>query len=354
MKTCRHPLHCFVPPDILEKLAKSTDKRLRDIGIAGIEMSSAARSSRAVFSTMPFMSAIPSPAAKKYRLVYNLGHEEGPLPGKLVRTEGDGPVKDDAVNEAYDFSGVTYDCYEELFQRNSIDDNGMTLISSVHLGREVPNAFWNGEQMLYGDGDGEVWLRFTSSLEVVAHELTHGITMYESNLVYRNEPGALNESFSDVMGAIVEQWHKKQGVKEASWLIGDELVGPTLGIKAIRQFMEGPAYENARELGTDPQRKHMKDKYTGSRDYGGVHINSGIPNHAFYCVAMALGGNSWDKAGPIWYETLRNLRRYSSFQDCADMTFQVAGTKYGQGSPEQEAVKEAWYAVGITVGVLIG
>lgn len=354
MHTCRHSLHCFVPPHVLEKLAESSDKKLRDIGIAGIEMSAAAHSTRAVMSKMPFMSAIPSPAAKKYRLVYDLEHSKYGLPGKLVRSEGEGPVGDDAVNEAYDFSGVTVDCYAKLFKRNSIDDKGLTLVSSVHHGTNVSNAFWNGEQMIYGDGDGRLFLSFTRSLEVVAHELTHGVTMYESNLVYENESGALNESFSDVMGAIVEQWHKKQSVNDASWLMGDELFNPELGIKGIRQFMEGPAYENHPELGTDPQRKHMNDKYTGLSDYGGVHINSGIPNLAFYRVAMELGGNSWDKAGPIWYVTLRNLRRYSSFQDCADMTFQVAVSRHGQGSREQEVVAKAWDGVGITVGVLIG
>jgi Zn-dependent metalloprotease len=273
------------------------------------------------------------------------------LPGKLVLSEGDdiSSVTDEAVKEAYDYSGVVYDFYQQIFNRNSLDDRGMSLISSVHFGRRHNNAFFNGEQMAYGDGDGSIFIRFTKGLDVVAHELTHGVVQHTSNLKYEYESGALNEHFADAMSALVKQWHLKQDVTQADWLMGTDIMGPRVQAKSLRTFKAEKAYENDPLLGTDPQSKHMKEKYEGDEDNGGVHWNSGIPNHTFYLVAMELGGYAWEKVGPIWYQTLKNLNRFSKFQEAASMTYQVAGTIFGSGSNEQQAVKKAWDAVGITV-----
>jgi Zn-dependent metalloprotease len=350
MHTCRNPLHCFVPPYVLDQMVNSTDPRIRNIAVDAIAVSSTARAVRATLATMPMMAAIPSPAGRKHRLVYNMERRRFPFPGRLVRSEGDQAGNDEAVNEAYDYAGVTYDFYREIFGRNSLDNNGMSLISSVHYGVNIANAFWNGEQMLYGDGDSTIFLRFTKALDVVAHELTHGVITHESNLVYEDEPGALNEHFADIMSALVKQWHKKQTADQADWLLGDDLMVPDVGVKSIRTMKAEKAYENHPLLGTDPQPKHMRDKYTGTADNGGVHINSGIPNHAFYLVATKLGAYSWERAGRIWYKTLRNLNKFSNFQETADMTYQVALADYGSGSQEQEAVQAAWQAVGISVG----
>lgn len=144
--------------------------------------------------------------------------------------------------------------------------------------------------MLYGDGDGVRFGRFTSSPEVIGHELTHGVIQYESNLEYQDEPGALNESFADVMSMQVEQKSKGHSVEQADWWLGGELLLPDVGAKGLRTFTADKAYENHPLLGTDPQPKHYRDKFTGAADNGGVHINSGIPNHAFYLVATELGG----------------------------------------------------------------
>ena len=344
------PFHCFVPPHVLDRLAQSGDPQMRARVIDTIARSSAARSTREVLRTMPIMAAIPSPGRRKHRLIYDMQRREFGLPGTLVRSEGeeeDGA--DESVNNAYRFSGITFDCYEEFFGRNSLDGNGMTLISSVHFGDGISNAFWNGEQMLYGDGDGHIFLDFTRSLEVVAHELTHGVIMYTANLEYQDESGALNESFADVMSAVIEQRHRGQSVTEAGWLMGDELIGPDIQAEAFRTFKEGPAYENDPVLGTDPQTKHYDDIYRGPRDNGGVHINSGIANHAFYTTAMELGGNSWDKAGPIWYRTLLALHPQANFAECAAMCHIVAGQLYGSGSLEQQAVAKGWAKVGLAV-----
>ena len=351
MHTCHNHLHCFLPPHVLDRLLESDDEEIRRLALDAIKRSAAARAMRLTLSRMAIMAAIPSPAATKYRLVYDMNHINlmQLLPGKLVRSEGDSPVSDEAANEAYDYSGVTYDFYKEIFNRNSLDDRGMSLISSVHFGTRFNNAFWNGEQMVYGDGDGSLFIRFTKALDVVAHELTHGVVQHTSNLQYLNESGALNEHFADAMSALVKQWHLKQDVTQADWMLGDAIMGSRVTAKCLRTFKAEKAYENDPILGTDPQPKHMKDKYTGFDDNGGVHINSGIPNHAFYLVAMELGGNAWEKVGPIWYQTLKNLNQFSDFQEAASMTNEVAGTMFGTGSIEQQAVKKAWDGVGITV-----
>jgi len=161
--------------------------------------------------------------------------------------------------------------------------------------------------------------------------------------------GALNEHFADVMGSLVTQWRNRQTAKRADWLIGNEIMGPGVTAKALRTMKAEKAYEDDPILGTDPQPKHMKDKFTGWQDNGGVHINSGIPNHAFYLVAINIGGYAWTKAGSIWYKTLRRLTRYSEFQEAAEVSYQVAGADCGSGSKEQKAVKAAWKAVGISV-----
>jgi Zn-dependent metalloprotease len=171
--------------------------------------------------------------------------------------------------------------------------------------------------------------------------------MHTCNLIYQGEPGALNEHFADVFGALVMQWHLKQDVKRANWAIGAEIMGPGTKAVGIRTFKADKAFQNDPCFGTDPQPKHMKDIYTGPSDHGGVHINSGIPNHAFYLVAMELGGNAWLKPGAIWYRTILGLNRFSVFTDMADMTCQSATSLYGAGSVELKAVKKAWKAVGL-------
>jgi Zn-dependent metalloprotease len=297
--------------------------------------------------------AAATPAGEKRRTIYD-ARNGFDLPGVLIRGEGDPSVSDPAVNEAYDGAGATYDFYWEVFARNSIDDRGMRLDSSVHYGQSYDNAFWDGNQMVYGDGDGAIFQRFTKAVDVIAHELTHGVTQHEASLIYWGEPGALNESFSDVFGSLVKQRLLRQTVEQADWLIGHELFSPKVNGVAIRSLKApGTAYDDP-VLGKDPQPAHVKDYQDVSYDNGGVHINSGIPNHAFYLIAMEIGGYAWDKAGRIWYLALRDrLRRKASFQRAANITFRVAGELYGTGSREQEAVRKGWAGVGITIEPLV-
>jgi Zn-dependent metalloprotease len=254
------------------------------------------------------------------------------------------------VEEAFAGAGDTYDFYEAAYGRNSIDDRGLRLDSTVHYSVRYNNAFWNGQQMVYGDGDGVIFRNFTSCLEVIGHELTHGVTDYEADLIYEGQSGALNESMSDVFGVLVKQWRLRQTAADANWLIGDGLFGPSVKGEALRSMKApGTAYDDPR-LGKDPQPAHMDDYVETDEDDGGVHINSGIPNRAFHLTAVELGGFAWEKAGMIWYDVLtRALRPTSTFVEAANATFTAATVRYGRGSLEQKAVKSAWEKVGITV-----
>ena len=352
----RHPIQCIIPPYINEHLAKSADPATRARAVANLKAGAAMRAMRVMAQAMPSLMVSVAPTKKKNREVYD-GKKTDELPGKLVRSEGDAKVADKAINEAYDHSGSTYDFYDTVFSRNSLDNKGMTLVSTVHVaevddtGKFVPmnNAFWNGEQMAYGDGDGVIFQGFTGSLDVVGHELTHGVQSFTSNLEYRNQSGALNEHFADVFGVLVRQWNNGETALKASWLIGADVLVPGPTRRAIRD-MENPgtAYVNDPDLGTDPQPAHMSKLFTGAFDRGGVHINSGIPNRAFALFAKAMKGNAWDVAGRVWFQTMVQLTTTSQFIDCAKLSVQVAGGA-DFGAAVKKAVKAAWKKVGITV-----
>jgi Zn-dependent metalloprotease len=177
------------------------------------------------------------------------------------------------------------------------------------------------------------------------------VTQYESNLFYQGQSGALNESFSDVMGIQVKQRILNQTAEQADWLIGAGMFTSKVNGVALRSMKApGTAYDDP-VIGKDPQPANMKDYVRTSKDNGGVHINSGIPNHAFYLVATELGGYAWEKAGKIWYNAflLGRVRSRATFQDAANVTSKVAGELFGIGSSEQKAVKDGWAGVGIKV-----
>ncbi len=293
------------------------------------------------------------PRRTRRRTIYDAQHSHN-LPGRIARVEGARPVRDAAVNEAYEFSGRTYDYFRRVHDRHSLDDRGMRLESTVHYGDGFSNAHWNGRQMIYGDGDGKYFNRFTSSLEVVAHELTHGVTQYVAGFAFSGQGGALSEHFSDVFGVLVKQYTRKQTAAQADWLVGAELFTSRVHGVAIRSMKApGTAYDDP-ILGRDPQPSHMRGYVRTRSDDRGVHANSGIPNHAFYTVATLLGGNAWEVAGRIWYEALtRELGPRSRFQHCADATWRAAGRLFGEGSAPQEAVMAGWKAVGIDVSASV-
>ena len=271
------------------------------------------------------------------------------LPGRVVRREGEPSVGDLAADEAYDGLGATFALFADVYGRNSIDGAGLPLDATVHYGRLYDNAFWNGERMVFGDGDGEVFSRFTASLSVIGHELAHGVTQFSAGLVYRDQSGALNESVSDVFGALVEQYARGQSVDDASWLIGDGIFTDQVEGSALRSMKEpGSAYDDD-VLGKDPQPGHLDDYIETDDDNGGVHLNSGIPNRAFYLIAAELGGNAWEHAGRIWYDTIigPTLTARADFAAFASATIAAATVRYGAKSDEVSAVRAGWRGVGL-------
>ena len=329
---------------MLEAIAQNGDAEERRAALATLARSERLRARRDLLAA--FSAAVVA-AGEKRRTVFDAGHGTT-LPGRRVRGEGEPPSADPAVNEAYDGAGATYDLYLSAYGRNSIDGRGMRLDSSVHYGNAYDNAFWNGLQMVYGDGDGRLFQRFTKAVDVIGHELTHGVTAHEANLEYHDQPGALNESISDVFGSLVKQRALGQTADQADWLIGAGLFTAKVRGAALRSLKApGTAYDDP-VLGKDPQPAEMKDYVATTEDDGGVHINSGIPNRAFYLAATAIGGNAWEKAGRIWYVALRDLlRKNSDFQAAAELTARAAGQLFGPGSAEETAVGDAWQAVGV-------
>lgn len=352
----RHPLTCILPPHIIQKITENGSAEQRKWALQTLETTAQFRGQR-IALTRGRAAAVKEGAAGgiKQRKVYSADNGSS-LPGRLVRSEGDPAVGDPASDEAYDGAGSTYDLYWDIYQRNSIDDHGMEIDSTVHYQQNYDNAFWNGQQMVYGDGDQNLppdqrlFNRFTIAVDVIGHELTHGVTQYEAALVYQDQPGALNESFSDVFGSLVKQRALGQTAAQADWLIGEGLFTANVHGVALRSMKApGTAYDDP-ILGKDPQPANMSDYVNTTSDNGGVHINSGIPNHAFYMTAVEIGGNAWEKAGKIWYITLRDrLQATSNFQAAADLTYAVAGDLFGANSLEQQAVQKGWAAVGINV-----
>ncbi|MEU3406402.1 M4 family metallopeptidase [Streptomyces sp. NPDC006670] len=344
------PINCIIPPYILDKLLESPDRDVRQAALDTMLTTARLRGERTVRAS--FAGAIATPGDGR-RTIFDC--DEGvTLPrATLVRTE-DGPESaDTAVDQAFEGLGLTRDFYRQVFQRDSIDDQGMRLDGYVHFDVRFNNAFWDGQQMIFGDGDGTEFSNLAGSLDVIGHELTHGVTENTAGLEYHNQSGALNESMSDVFGSLVKQWSLKQKAEEADWKIGAEVWTPGIAGDALRSLKEpGHAYDNP-QFGKDPQPDrmgkfiHLPDTPRG--DSGGVHLNSGIPNKAFYLAAVGIGGFAWEGAGHIWYEALRASSADTNFQDFADTTHQKAGDLFGAGSPEQAAVLAAWAGVEIQI-----
>jgi Zn-dependent metalloprotease len=300
-----NPIQCIIPPHITKKLAESRDPDVRARALQSLATAGYFRGRRAAFA----LTGHPVPGQGKQRSIYDAKNGTH-LPGDSVRKEGSDAASDDAVNEAYDGLGATYDLYFDVFQRDSLDGQGLPLVATVHYDQQYDNSFWNGTQMVFGDGDGRIFNRFTIALDVIGHELAHGVTQYACGLEYQGQSGALN------------------GIKG----------------KALRSMAApGTAYDDP-TLGKDPQPADMAHYDETMDDNGGVHINSGIPNHAFYLVATNLGGNAWEDAGHIWYQTLLRLQPTAQFADVAAMSIQVAAEI---GQAQQQAVNDAWAEVGV-------
>ena len=349
-----HPRCTIVPPYLLVRLAKLDGPRFAQAAAAAKQSllrDSQIRQLRGAPRPFAYSGARTLPARTPGESDRTISDADGQerLPGRRVRTEGQAPGRDPAVNEAYDGLGSTQSLFWSQFGRDGVDGFGLPLDATVHYGKQYDNAFWDGERMVFGDGDQEVFNRFTISLSVIGHELTHGVTQFTANLEYQGQSGALNESISDVFGALVEQHAKKQSTAEASWLIGEGLFTDQVEGAALRSMKApGTAY-NDDVLGKDPQPASMAGYVDTDDDNGGVHLNSGIPNRAFFLVADRLGGNAWETPGRIWYDTLTGtgLERRSDFAAFAAATADTAARLYGKSSTAHDAVLQAWATVGV-------
>ena len=347
-------LNCITPPHILRRLLESSDREIRQAALNTLMSTAQLRGERSVLTAF---AAVSGPANGR-RTIFDCRNSTNLPSATLARSEDGAESSDDSVNRAFDGFGKTREFYKAVFDRNSIDGRGMRIDGYVHRGVKFNNAFWDGHEMVFGDGDQRIFADFTLSLDVIAHELAHGVTQFTAALEYHNQSGALNESVSDVFGSLVKQWSLNQGAEEADWLIGSEVFTPGIAGDALRSMKEpGHAYDN--ELfGKDPQPDHMS-KYVHlpddeNGDNGAVHINSGIPNRAFYLTAIGIGGFAWEAPGHIWYEALKASTATTEFQEFADTTFTKAVTLYGTGSAEQQAVAAAWRDVGIRISGTLG
>jgi len=347
----RHSVSCALPPQILRRVAENGTAEQREAALGTMATDSTFRTLRAIRLAAPVAApAAMAVAGERQRTIFDARNGTS-LPGRMVRAEGASETGDTAVDEAYDGLGDTHEFYRTALNRNSIDDQGMPLSATVHYGRRYDNAFWDGRRMVFGDGDGVLFNRFTIAVDITAHEMTHGVTESEAQLIYANQSGALNESLSDVFGSLVKQYRNgKQDATEADWLIGEGLLAEDVQGTALRSMKEpGTAFDDP-VLGKDPQPGHMDDYVRTDEDNGGVHINSGIPNRAFYLVATAIGGFAGDRAGRIWYATLQDprLRPNSTFRRFARLSAVNAWNLFPDGE-EHRIVRDVWRRVGVEI-----
>jgi Zn-dependent metalloprotease len=343
MKAIFHKCQCsFIPSPVLENLSKAGIQPAR----LSLQQSKISRSRRSDKDVGMKVFAGIAPTGQGPRKLYDSENTWNQR-HVLVREEGGPAIADQAGTKAYDFGGVVRDYFKVVVDRNSIDNLGMDIILNVHFGASYMNAFWDGDEMTFGDGDGAIFTNFAKSLDVVAHELSHGVTQFTANLDYYSQSGALNEHFSDVFGSVITQHNNHQDAGTADWLIGDEIMGPTLYGEALRSMRApGTAYDNSL-LGQDPQPDHMNNYYAGPDDNQGVHINSGIPNKAFFLAAMEIGT---DKAAQIWYHALQSLWPTANFNDAAAVIANSARVLTNNGEApagSTQVVRAAFKAVGL-------
>ncbi len=346
---------CFIiPPKVLERLSRNKklsaearkafartakfDKEVRKVREAKAKLTQTA------LATLPGKMApaqlAPAQLAPPSTPVYNCNHGVT-LPGTLVPNPGSSA--DTTAKRAFVETRGVAKFYRQAFGRNSIDNAGMALISSIHFSVNYNNAFWNGSQMTYGDGDGNIFVDFTKADDVVGHELTHGVTQHSLGLSYADQAGGLNESISDVFGSMFRQWQAHQNVNQADWFIGKEIMGPgaiAQGFTCLRD-MSNPGAAHC----LAPQPTNFSQYHDGMDP----HESSGIPNFAFYKAAMAMGGKSWLIAGKIWYQALTGTppTPKMTMKAFANRTRSLAASLFSAKPAVKAAVNNAWVAVGL-------
>lgn len=296
------------------------------------------------------LERIPHVQPIRTRRVFDAG-TRSTLPGTLVRTEGGAAVADAVANRNYDVLGTTYDCYHDLFARDSLDGAGAPIVSSIHVGSRLVNAFWNGTEVAFGDGDGSLASNFAPSLDVAAHELTHGVTDRTSALFYTGESGGLNEGISDIFSAICTWYRDGRVVNENTWMVGEDVWTPATAGDAIR-YMNNPRLDGT-----------SLDYYPDFSPGVDVHASSGIANLAFYLLsqggthprsrsAVVVTGIGIARAAQIFYRanTVTLLGNPDATFAEAKIATEQAAAQLGYSSPDIASVGNAWLAVGVGLG----
>ena len=339
---------CFiVPREVLirfshdKELSAEVRKRLFDTAQISHEIRELrVQAGKLTNVSMAHAGALPELAASPLVTVYNCNHTQT-LPGTPVPNPGSSA--DATAKRTFKETTDVAKFYKDVFNRNSIDDHGMTMMSSIHFGSNYNNAMWNGSQMLYGDGDGHIFIDFTNGNDVIGHELTHGVTQHSLQLNYSGDAGGLNESISDCFGSMFRQWEKKQDVKAADWLIGHDIMGPTAKAKGFTclRDMANPAATHC--LAPQPT---QYSQITPGMD---PHYSSGPPNLAFCTTCKTLGGKSWEKIGQVWYHSLTAFGPTPNMKmkPFADRTRQVAHSMYSGTPAVAAAVDHGWKQVGL-------
>lgn len=350
-----NPIHCIIPPYMLSKLMESSNQNIADQAIKSNFRSYRFRNDRIFFQKASLRAKTILGATAKtagtnvmQMTIYDCKHKTDVSKAKkLWDSKTNKKISSVAAKNAIKGGKASWDFYFQLFGRNSIDNNGLPINQYVHYDENLDNAFWDGRRMIFGDGDGTIFADFTVDIDIIGHELTHGVMEHEANLDYENQAGALNESYSDIFGIMIKQRYNNHDVKKSNWLIGEKVLkGSKYALRSMRA--PGTGYVNHPELGDDPQpatmNKFVKLPNTSAGDWGGVHINSGIPNFAFYIAAYNMGGYAWEKAGRIWYAALTDssLASNAKFVDLKNLTIMQAEKIFGVGSPEVKAVKQGW------------
>jgi hypothetical protein len=342
--------HCrIIPPYLLESIAANhPDETASNSGQTTLAIDARLREQRTV--PPPWVQgSLPPQAARgsgEDAIAIYTASNGSDLPGTVVRVSGEPESGDVAVDEAYAGVDGSLALFREVYGRESFDGRGAPVVATVHYERNYDNAFWDGRQLVFGDGDGQVFDRFTKPVDVLGHEFTHAVTQYTANLTYQGQSGALNESMSDVFASCLKQRLRGQSAAEADWLIGEGIFLPSVQGRALRSMAEpGTAYDDD-VIGKDPQVGSMDDYVDTQDDNGGVHLNSGIPNRAFYLAATSIGGNSWDGAGRVWFAALTS--GIGSETDFAAFAAATVAAAQDVSSEVADKVRAAWDEVGVS------
>lgn len=335
----------IVPKDVLDRLAG--DKQLSE------ELRKSARDSARITDAMRRLRV---EAGQLTAVSHTLGAQLAPLAAapkiqvydcKNTQTVPGTPVPSSSKDATAKRTGTQTKAvaafYKKVFGRNSIDDAGMTLLSSIHYGKNYNNAMWNGSQMIYGDGDGKIFVDFTRGNDVIGHELTHGVTQHSLQLAYSGDAGGLNESMSDCFGSMFRQWEAKQDVAHADWLIGTDIIGPVAKSRGITCLRNMAKPDDKGALAPQPT------QYSQLSPGMDPHYTSGPPNLAFYKACTTLGGYSWERIGQIWYRVLTTsgANPNMTMPAFAAKTRQAAVQMYPADKAVAAAVDAGWKLVGL-------